>query len=322
MEEIVNTDSTAGIRDIPVTPERAINSVVLKSRTHYVFYAGEPGEGGKGISQIAYRNGLTFIQRGVVTQVDNFAYWDRDQDDRIGMPAVRHPDPRRLNEVRQVLYAADIVDTLINLWGMQGLVSITAAIDVPASEVKRLVKQILPTVPATNPEMLELLGAAMLEFEHDTLGFKIAESMVSACRKAEHYGRVHLARMRSEMEMHRVGKDGIAALDEPAYRWIKTLGLSKADYEVDTQNLHQALASSLGGPREPIVIQQAPADPNIIAAAVMAAMQHLESQKKDPVAAVATDINKQLFESEPDLGDGNLIAEAVRKAEEKPKKGK
>lgn len=315
MEDFVNTDSTSGIKDAPVTPERSINSIALKSRTHYVFYAGEPGDNGKGISQISYRNGLTFIERGVVTQVDNFAYWDRDQDDRLGMPAVRHPDPKRPNEVRQVLYAADIVDTLINLWGSQGLVSLTAAIDVPGAQVKAVVKQILPFIPATNREMEDLIGQAMLEFEHDTLGYKIAADMMKSCKQAGRYGRMLLNRMKGEMEMHRVGKDGIATLDEPAYRWLKTLELSKADYEVDTQNIQQALAGALVGQ------QAAPAvDPNIIAAAVMAAMEHMEKKKAvEPVAEVTV---ASVFSTEPDLGDGNLIADAVKKAEDKPKKGK
>lgn len=314
MQELIY-DTTSGIKDSPVVPEKSLNKIQLKSRTHYVFYAGEPGDGGKGISQIQYRNGLTFIRRGVVEQVNNFAYWDRDQEDRAGMPAVRHPDPRRQNEVRQVLYAADIVEFLTNLWGPNGLVSLSAAIGIEdGARMKAIVKQILPVVPATNTEMRQMIETALEDFELDSLEYKIGEDMLKAIAAAEFYGRSHLASMKSEMEMHRVGKDGIAALDSPARRWIKILGLSAADYEVDSQNIQQAIGAALnGGSREPIIVQQAAADPNIIAAAVMAAMQHLKEQGNIIAPpAPPEDATPEIFgPSIPDLG--TVVTEAKNK---------
>lgn len=297
-----------------------------ESKSRYVIYIGETENGKLATHANDMQIGVPYLERCVPTEIINHSYYDRDSDDRINSTYPRHPDPKRREEVKVTIRAAQIADHLERRFGNDGLINFEAAVGQDPELIAITFALLLPIDDDEKLRTISLkelrslvesqLANPNIKFPNKAFAKEIADTLVKGINRTLNHILHHLATMKGEMEQRRTANGiGISKLDERARRLLVIADESAASYEVDGQSLQQALVSQFIGANKP----QATLDATVIASTIGAVLQQLGIVPQVP--QVATDPKAQFTATASDGKDAfeGVAADSVQVSVSKPK---
>lgn len=224
---------------------------VEESKSRYVLFIGDTEDGKLYTPPSEFNIGIPYLERGVLTEIVNHSFYDRDQEDRNNPMFPRHADKTRQHEIRLTVRAAHIADWLERRYGNQGLVYLECCTDKDQALIAQTITLLLPLseeeqATITLDALRELIDKKIDEgkFPDKKFAIQVHEAIIAGIDKMETFALNVLANMKAEMEQRRTANGvGISKLDARARRLIKLLNKSAAEYEVDGQSLQQALIS-------------------------------------------------------------------------------
>ncbi len=268
-------NGAAGIRLKSQAAQREVFEDKRDKEMHYIFWAGD-----KPIPLADHKVGMVRIDPMVITAIDNYGYWDRDQSD-TSTGLRRHPT--RKDEVWMTKTAGSIVEWLERCWGDKGLVVLRCLTGIEPELVITIASSLIPQIPNTYQELSGIVEQNRDEIYHENiidLQNEVADLILNAIDIASQSGTDLLASIKGEMEDRRVpGGRGISKLDNRARRLIKLLGKSEADYETDTRAAGNAAAEQVARVLAKVQPQQGgqstQVDPIVLAQAMALALQQV-----------------------------------------------
>ena len=260
-----------------------------EGKSRYVLFIGDTEDGRLYTPSSEFNIGIPYIERGVLTEIVNHSYYDRDQEDRNNPMFTRHPEKTRQHEIKLTLRAANIADWLERRYGNQGLIYLECCTDKDQALIAQTITTLLPLSEQEQTEITldslrELIDKQIEEgkFADKKFALEIHKAIIAGMDKMETFALNVLSTMKAEMEQRRTANGvGISKLDARARRLIKLLNKSAAEYEVDGQSLQQALISQFTTNKPQTT------DATVLAGTIAAVLQQLGIVPAQPVAAPA-----------------------------------